>query len=180
MILIINLCKERLHYYEFVKPILDIVKDNYLLVDYHELNEKNRNRVDKIIICGTSLQDFHYLKHMHRFEFLKDIDKPVLGICAGMHILCLLHGCELANGNAVGLKKVEFKNFLGMDGDMEVYELHNKIVKDDAALHKNFQICSKDKYVQAVKHKTLPHYGTMFHPEVRNKDLIRNFLGMKV
>jgi anthranilate/para-aminobenzoate synthase component II len=49
-------------------------------------------------------------------------------------------------------------------------------VKEDARLKDVFDIFSKTKYVQAIKHKTKPFYGVLFHPEVRNKGLIEKFL----
>ena len=60
MILIINICKEKLHYYEFVKPIEDIVKAyelKYFTKHYKEIGKKDLNKCSKIIICGTSLKD---------------------------------------------------------------------------------------------------------------------------
>ena len=57
--LIINICKEPLHYYEFVKPIEDIVKEKAI----HYKDVKDISKEDYIIICGTSLRDNDYLKH---------------------------------------------------------------------------------------------------------------------
>jgi GMP synthase (glutamine-hydrolysing) len=36
--------------------------------------------------------------------------------------------------------------------------------------------CEGNGVVQAVKHKERPIYGVLFHPEVRNKNLILEFL----
>jgi anthranilate/para-aminobenzoate synthase component II len=57
--------------------------------------------------------------------------------------------------------------------------LHNLIIKDDAKLHESFQVYARKDgigSIQAIKHKHFKHYGLLFHPEVRNKDLILNFL----
>ncbi|MBI2004350.1 hypothetical protein HYS72_02700 [Candidatus Pacearchaeota archaeon] len=66
MILIINICKEKLHYFEFVKPIEDILrKENieYQTIYYKKLTDKEllNKKLEKIIICGTSLKDNEYL-----------------------------------------------------------------------------------------------------------------------
>jgi len=35
MILVIDVCAERLHFYEFVKPVLDIIKDEEVLCTHY-------------------------------------------------------------------------------------------------------------------------------------------------
>jgi GMP synthase (glutamine-hydrolysing) len=32
--------------------------------------------------------------------------------------------------------------------------------------------------VQAIRHYELPRYGVLFHPEVRNEQVVRNFLAL--
>ena len=93
MILIINICKENLHYYEFVKPIEDIlIKNNlkYFVKHYNEMVENDLENVDKVIICGTSLKDNNFLKDIDKFYWIKTIRKPVYGICGGMQIIGLI------------------------------------------------------------------------------------------
>ena len=180
MILLINICKEGMHYYEFVKPIEDIlsgISAPFVTKYYSKLTKKDLDSSHRIIIAGTSLMDMSYSNHISKFRFLKDYDKPILAICGGMQLLCLIHGCKLIKEEEIGLKAVNFNaEFLGVTGSREVYTLHNMAIKDDAILKKIFHIYSKTECVQAVKHKTHKHYGVLFHPEVRNKDIIVQFL----
>lgn len=182
MILIINVCKEEMHYFEFVKPIEDILKKNeepFITKNYFEVTKKDLDSSHRIIITGTSLKDMSYSspKNMSKFKFLLSYEKPVLAICGGMQLLCMIHGCKLIKGQGIGLHNINFNaEFLKINGSREVYELHNMAVKDDDILKKNFHIYSKTEHIQAVKHKHFKHYGVLFHPEVRNKDLIVNFL----
>jgi anthranilate/para-aminobenzoate synthase component II len=194
MILIINICKNEMHYHEFVKPIEDIItKAGQQFVTKHYLNmtdtdlKKCLKTAHRIIITGTSLQDFSYAKDLKFFNFIKTWDRPLLAICGGMQILCEVFGSKLVEGQEIGLIGANFNGeFLGMTGEHEIYALHNMVVKDDVTLKKNFNICArsadakksdaKTNYVQAVKNKHHKMYGVLFHPEVRNKDLIVNFL----
>lgn len=185
MILIISICKEDMHYHEFVRPIEDILnalEEPFITKNYLKLSRSDLDSCHRIIIAGTSLMDMHYAKDISRFKFLASFNKPVLGICGGMQILCMIHGCKLIDGSEIGLKKINFNaEFLGVNGSREVYTIHNMVVKDDAVLHEKFHIYSRSKdggFVQAVKHKAFRHYGLLFHPEVRNKDMILNFLHM--
>jgi len=179
MILLINICKEEMHYLEFVKPVQDIVKAEGLkcvVKHYTQIDDAAIESAEKIIICGTSLADFGYLKRIDAFDFLKTIKKPVLAICGGMQILCMQFGCRLGDGTEIGLKSINFeKEFLGISGERDVYCLHNKMIIEDENL-KQFEIFSRTGAIQAIKHKTRPLYAVLFHPEVRNKDLIRNFV----
>ena len=173
-----------MHYYEFVKPIEDIIsKSNKTFVtrhyqrDYSTIITKDLFLCDRIIIAGTSLKDMTYSKEVSKFEFLKKYDKPLLAICGGMQLLCMINGCKLVKGKEIGLKNVTFnKKYLGVTGLREVYSLHNMAIMENSTLVKEFSIYSKTDYVQAIMHKKLLHYGLLFHPEVRNKDLIVNFL----
>jgi len=176
MILLINICKEKLHYYEFVKPIeyiLKTCKARYFIRNYKKLGKKDLDKAKKIIICGTSLKDNEYLENVEKFDWLKNIKKPVLGICVGMQIIGLVFSGKLKNKTEIGFYKEEFnKEFLGLDGKQKVYHLHNKYVE----FNKNFVKFTESKIPQAVKHKKKEIYGVLFHPEVRQKHLIKNFI----
>lgn len=187
MILIINICREKLHYFEFVKPVEDILLNydtTFITKHFSKVTKKDLSSCHRIIITGTSLKDFYYTKYIKKFLFIKSFDKPILAICGGMQILCCIYGCKLVNFREIGIKAIHFNaSFLGIhSSEREVYCLHNMAVKDDNILKKNFKIYSSTissdgKYcIQAVKHKHFKHYGMLFHPEVRNKDLIVNFL----
>lgn len=158
MILLINICKERLHYYEFVKPIEDILKKNnfkFFTRHYKEISEKDLKKSDKIIICGTSLKDDEFLDKIGKFSWIKDYEKPILGICGGSHILGLALGKKLKEKTEIGLKRINL-NFLGINSEKKVYHLHKLQVLEDAFQKNNL-------------------YAVLFHPEVRNKKMIVNF-----
>src|SRR3989338_3023769 len=133
-ILIINICKEKLHYFEFVKPIEDILKNSnqktknikFFTKHYTKLNSLDVDKADRIIICGTSLKDNDFAKdeNIATFNWIKPHAKPILGICGGLHFISY----------------------------------------------------TKSKIPQAIKHETGEIYGVLFHPEVRNKELILYFV----
>lgn len=183
MILIINICKEKLHYLEFVKPIEDILREKnieYKTIYYKKITDKEllNKKLKKIIICGTSLKDNEYLENLDSFKWLKfpKLNIPILGICGGMQILSLIFGGVLVENKEIGQIKIQFdKEFLNFKPSLiEVYLLHNY-----AVINNDFEVFANShefKIPQAIKHKTKSLYGVLFHPEVRNKDLIRNFV----
>jgi anthranilate/para-aminobenzoate synthase component II len=181
MILVINVCREKLHYPEFVKPIEKILEKNeigFFTKSFLDLTQKDFGKADKIIICGTSLKDNFYSEHPEKFEWINECNKPILGICAGMQIIGLVNkNKKLDKKKDIVFFKENFrKEFLGLNGENEVYHLHNFYF--DFNLLKDFEIYNNREIAQAVKHKNKEIYGVLFHPEVRNKEMIVNFCGI--
>jgi len=176
MILITSTCKEKLHELEFVKPVEKILEENkikFFVKHFSELNEKDLAKADKIIICGTSLKDNEFLNYIQSFTWIDSIKKPILGICAGMQIIALIFGAKTKKKTEIGFYKENFtKNFLELKREHEVYHLHNNCM----TLPKQFKKYTTSKIPQAIKHISKPIYGVLFHPEVRNKNLIENFI----
>ena len=178
MILVINICKEELHYFEFVQPIENVLiegKERYFVKHYKELSKKDLEKIDKVIICGTSLQDNQFIEDVDKFSWIKNFDKPILGICGGMHIIGLLFGGKLKRKTEIGYEFENMKKeFLGLKKDerYELYHLHNNYVE----FCKDFENFTTNKVRQAVKHKEKEIYGVLFHPEVRSCEIISEFI----
>jgi GMP synthase (glutamine-hydrolysing) len=183
-ILLINICKEKLHYFEFVKPLEDILKKekiNFITEHYLDLNKSEFKKFDKIIICGTSLKDNHYLDNLDYFTWIKDpefSEKSILGICAGMQIISLVFNANktanIKNKKEIGFYSEFFKkDFLNIKkGKQSVYHLHKNYIE----VPKEFEKFTDSKIPQTIKHKSKNIYGVLFHPEVRQKDLIKEFV----
>ena len=163
MILVINICKEQLSTFEFVKPIEGILTQagaNFKTKHYKQISEQDVKKADKIIICGTSLADNEFLKDIKEFFWIKYYKKPILAICGGSHIIGLLLGYKLKKNTQIGLKEINLeREFLGIKGKLQVYHLHQFNILPD--------VFKKDNI-----------YCVLFHPEVRNKNMIENFVKM--
>ncbi len=179
-VLLINICKEKLAYFEFVKPIEDILKKNkikYVVKDYKEVSGKDLDGKSNVIICGTTIFDNEFLEEVSRFNWLLDFPGKVLGICGGMHVIGLIFGGKLDKKTEVGYYDEKFEEeFLGLTDNCEVYHLHNNYI--DFNTLKEFMVFVDNKVSQAVRHKKREIYGVLFHPEVRQKELIRVFCSL--
>lgn len=173
MILIINLNKYPLHYYEFVKPITDLITKKHKVINYKNLRNKDLKQANKIILTGTSLKNYEYLKHPKKFNWIKNINKPILGICAGTQIIGKIYNSKLIKNIEIGptiIKKTNNHPFF--NNIKQAYNLHNLSITQP----KEFKTYLKSKNtIQAIKHKTKEIYAVLFHPEVLNKELIVNF-----
>jgi GMP synthase-like glutamine amidotransferase len=58
----------------------------------------------------------------------------------------------------------------------KAYELHNYSAESSP----DFDVLAESKKcVQAIKHKKKAVYGVLFHPEVRNKEILERFILLK-
>ncbi|PIN70922.1 hypothetical protein COV94_00560 [Candidatus Woesearchaeota archaeon CG11_big_fil_rev_8_21_14_0_20_57_5] len=173
-----------------------------------EEEQTDQQDADAVIICGTALADNAYLEGSTLpsvLEWLRAWDGPLLGICAGMQLLGLAYGGELRAGLEIGLYDEEFEDgisvdgfedgdsgdgeapgresgFLGLTGAQQVWHLHGKYTAFNRLL---FSVMAESQkrtdsrsIIQAVRHKTLPHYGALFHPEVRQEQCIQGFISL--
>ena len=104
-VLIISTCSEKLSEREFVTPISKIVgADNQKILHYTDCTEQNISEFEKILICGTSIQDNLYQKDIDKFKmFLTNFEKPILGICSGMQIVCTIFGDKIIKNLEIGM-----------------------------------------------------------------------------
>jgi GMP synthase-like glutamine amidotransferase len=181
-ILIIDLChkKESLHSNEFVKPIENIVKKikKYDIVHYLDIKTISLEKYNKIILCGNALKDFEYLSHIDKFNFIKKFKGDILGICAGAHIIGSIYNAKINQGEEIGLIKIKIikKNIILNNVNFnQTYSLHSKYIEN---LNEFEILAVSEKYNQIFKHKNKNIYAILFHPEVRNKELIHNFLNL--
>lgn len=168
MILIISTCREKLSELEFVKPIESIVK-NCKIRHCRNLTPDDIKTADKIIITGTALKDFDYLKQ--DFSWLKEIKKPVLGICAGMQIIAKVFGFPLEDFMMIGKHPAEVavENKL-VNGDFFAYFLHTKTGFG------NFKVLAESNEKPClIRHPEKEIYACSFHPEVLNPEILERF-----
>jgi len=182
-ILLVDLCFEKasLSQYEFVHPIEDTLQKlgyscNFL--HYTEINMQSLANHDKIILCGTALEDNVYAEHLQLFSWIKDFKKPILGICAGMQVISSVYGGSIVQNQAIGLEEIEIVRdspLLGKPRQIEVYHLHNYIATLPEGLS---LLAGRIDAVEAFKHCTNPTYGIIFHPEVRNHWILERFANL--
>lgn len=171
--------KNSLGWYEFVAPIMEIVhKEDIACTSVHYSDfSMDEPGVQGIIMCGTPLCDNSFSEDTGAFQWLFSCNVPVLGICAGFQALIMAYGGKLEEKPEIGMVTVRSgcsNDFIRL-GDFKAYELHRytPCPSDAFAI-----LAESDCCVQAVKHHSRPYYGVMFHPEVRNEWVVKNFLSM--
>jgi len=110
---------------------------------------------------------------------------PILGICFGMQLMNTLHGGSVQSSEQreYGKQKISVSGqsplFQALNAEQEVWMSHGDHVE---TLAPEFISLAKSQkgIVAAFEHKTKPHYGVLFHPEVTHTEngeqLLRNFI----
>lgn len=116
---------------------------------------------------------------------LLDLGLPVLGICYGLQLACLLLGSKVGSAKAreygrTHLSVLHADELLAnVPEQMTVWMSHGDVVNDLSA---DFIPLAQTANcpIAAVKHATRPVYGVQFHPEVTHtphgSQILRNFL----
>lgn len=172
--------KHSLGWYEFVAPIMEIIHKEgvaCISVHYSDFSMDDDPDIMGVIMCGTPLCDNSFSLNSNSFQWLLSCDIPVLGICAGFQALSLAFGGHLEEKTEIGMVSIRStgRNDFIDTCEYEAYELH----KYAPSPGDGFTILAEsDRCIQAVKHQSRPFYGVMFHPEVRNEWVVKNFLSI--
>ena len=178
MILVVDMNSKRasLAFHEFVEPIIAIAAelDECVVRHYSELTQRNLDNCSRLVLSGSPLKDTVTLAQTDRFKWLEDFDKPIFGICAGMQTIGLFFGSQLEKCSEIGMTQIKtLKANPLFSSSFKVYALHNYAIKPSSA----FDVLAESvKCVHAIKHKSKEIYGVLFHPEVRNKEIIQKFI----
>ena len=178
MILVVDMnCKrDSLGYYEFVMPIVEVVKPlgDCVVKHYLDITAQDLSLCGTVILSGTPLKDTATLKQPEKFRWLKETDRPVLGVCAGMETIGVVYGAEVRRCVEIGMTQIStVQDNQLFQGDFRAYSLHSVCVD----LGGEFEVLAKSaQCIQAFKLRDRRIYGTLFHPEVRNPEIIKKFL----
>jgi GMP synthase-like glutamine amidotransferase len=181
MILIVdmNWTMDSLAYNEFVAPIVAVIEplEQCEVRHFSELSRVNFGSYSKVILSGATLKDFATLKQLDKFSWVKTLDKPILGICAGIETIAMVFGVPLSGCLEVGMIEITKTAASPLfEGNFKAYALHSLTVEPS----QTFTVLAKsEQCAEAIKHIDKPIYGVLFHPEVRNPEILQRFLELK-
>ncbi|MFW5638661.1 MAG: type 1 glutamine amidotransferase [Methanoculleus sp.] len=183
MILVIDLCYRdgSLSRSEFVEPIEQILREagaDLIIRHYTAISPSDLEAADAVILCGTALKDIGFLKHPGMFRWISESGRPILGISSGMLALAAAFGATTEPYPGIGMTDVRViapdPLFAGRE-TFSAYGLHEYIAKLPPGF---IPLALSDRCIQAIRHRLLPLYGLLFHPEVRNEWIVTHFLDM--
>ena len=162
---------------EFISPITDILDEEvcvWQISSYKELPSVNLAKFEKIILSGNQVMDKGPSEEERKkyFSWLLTAKNDILGICAGAQVLAQVHGADLYEQAEFGLLHIQVleEDKLIKKELKEIYSVHSKAF----TIPKGWTCLAKTSCPQVIRKEN--HYAILFHPEVRNKELIRSFL----
>jgi GMP synthase-like glutamine amidotransferase len=176
LIIDMNWKKDSLAFNEFVSPIVSVVRplEEFRVKHFLDIEPTELEGYSKIVLSGTALKDHATLKLVDKFNWIKICNKPILGICAGMQTISLIFDEPLVKCLQIGMAEIStLKENPLFQGDFKAYVLTNCSVKQSQTFE---ALAESTKCIQAIKHKQKNIYGVLFHPEVRNQEILKNFI----
>lgn len=179
MILVVdmNSKKSSLGFLEFVQPIVSAVGelDECSVKHYDDIRQNDElEKCDAVILSGTPLRDNVTLSQLEEFTWVKTCDKPVLGICAGFQTIGLVFGSCLKKCLGIGMTEVTtLQSNVLFSSQFKAYTLHNYSIEPTDEFD---TLAESTQCIQSFKHKRRNIYGVLFHPEVRNPEILRRFV----
>ena len=86
---------------EFTQPLESILDDlgyAWVTLEYTDRILKNNNHYDAIILSASPFGDDIVDHHQAHYSWILKEEKPILGICAGHHIMGRVFGSDLIRG----------------------------------------------------------------------------------
>ncbi|MCL4381085.1 gamma-glutamyl-gamma-aminobutyrate hydrolase family protein [Candidatus Marsarchaeota archaeon] len=160
---------------------------SYDLIDSREISKSIFDKYDKIILSGGHIFNVLHpnLTFQNEAKIIKGFKKPLLGICLGFQLICIIYGAgiEQLKEYEYGMLKInkiqEDIVLQGIPDSFYVFENHHNSVK---SVGKNLIPLAVSKQgIEIVRHASKPIWGTQFHPEHFGKKsigrkLINNFI----
>jgi GMP synthase (glutamine-hydrolysing) len=182
MILIIDLGYE---YLNRLKSLVDEFMD-YKVISLFDITEKDLLNVNGIILTSAQMtfETDTVQNYIDKLSFLKNTDKPLLGIGIGHHLTGLLFDAQIAYQafrNKIEMVSVLYddKLFDKLPEDIDVSVKHAGTI----SIPPNFDLLlSSDSSInEGMKHKEKNIYGIQFLPELsgnHGRIIIQNFTSL--
>jgi len=159
---------------ELYNVLKDVTVHTVEVKDYSSIGRGEDFKLyDVIVLSGSQLMLSEagvFDQFYNEVELLKEVEKPVLGICFGMQLMAMTFGehVQMADKEYKGYfmvrKLVDDELFKGLGDRFLVTQSHKEQITDlpyDFVKLADSPNCP----VEVMKHMVLPKYGVQFHPE---------------
>jgi GMP synthase-like glutamine amidotransferase len=176
------------HHSASLQALIDRVAEagaNSVVIEPMELKQYSAQGFDGVIASGGYLSAATYKADLQTYsQFLKDLDRPFLGICLGLKILGYCYGARMRKiVPAVGTYIVRFQREYPLAPGVRecaVYQSHKyELLSPLPGALENY--ATDGSPVQAVKVRGRERYGLQFHPEMSGSpasQMIKRFVSL--
>ncbi len=151
---------------------MDHLKIDHSSVDFADFQLNMTDSFDCFILSGGSLSIEGTPAFKEEKELIKQVPKPVFGICFGFQLISFVYGeitkklpCKISGVNEIDVFGFDKLGIEYNKKKLKVFESHLWTIKNPP---KDFDVYGTSQYgIEIIKHKTKPIFATQFHPEVR-------------
>jgi len=151
------------HQTRFIKQLKALFK-GCDVVSYLEFDPVHAGGYDYVILSGGPIHISYATDLSEEKKFLRQTDKPILGICLGLEILGIAYGSTIRElpKKRTGLHTVNF-----LDQEMKIFQSHRFCL---ATLPKDFiALATTGTIIEIIKHKYKPLLAFQGHPELSGR-----------
>lgn len=150
------------HHSRFINELIslfsEVIKTD--AIDYIDFCPETAEDYDFTILSGGPVHISEPSDLPEEKEFVRRTNKPVLGICLGLEIICVAYGSELKYLDEKKEGFYDFEIFGKKDKLYFAHEWYNDDVPEDFIL-----VSKGNEGIEALYHKTKPILGIEGHPE---------------
>lgn len=169
----------------FAGPIRDVIDKEGLyseIIQWRELNGIQHLKGYRAAIISASPMgnNANFEERIRSFDWLRNVDFPVLGICAGHQFIGHIFGGKLISNreSETGPTPIRIMKkdplFEEMKQEITVVQQHHDSVTLPPGF---FLLASSDRCkVQSMRHPEKPIYGVQWHAEISTPQLARNLI----
>jgi len=141
---------------------------------YFSISANDCKTYDILILSGGAIHPVVGNEKLFKNEldFIRTIDKPIIGICLGFQLIAYAFGANLQklNKKEKGIVTINwldqrsniFKDFANKS--IKVYESHKWVAQ--SLSNSLIGLAKSNNGYEVIKHRTKPIYGFQFHPEL--------------
>jgi GMP synthase (glutamine-hydrolysing) len=173
----------------YLDKLIEIIPHSVVdVVRYDQMDGHTAHDYDAVLLSGGHEMSVvnHEMEFSKELHFIKQVKKPLLGICLGFELIAYAYGLVLKRQDVKESRVVSIQIthpdeiFYGLSS-VKVYESHRWVVEE--AHGKVQELARSIDGVEVIKHIDKMVYGFQFHPEMfveetNGQQMFKNFFNL--
>ncbi|MDQ3239128.1 MAG: gamma-glutamyl-gamma-aminobutyrate hydrolase family protein [bacterium] len=156
----------------YLDKLIEIIPHSMVsLVRYDQLDPQMAYDYDVVVLSGG--HDYsvmgHEAEYSKELQFIRQVKKPLLGICLGFELIAYAFGHklekkEIKKSGVVDIEVIVADDIFNDVNPIKVYDSHRWVLKEVSG--KIVSLAQSKHGIEVIKHTEKMIYGFQFHPEM--------------
>lgn len=146
----------------------------FTYISYEQIGGFDTRPFDCILLTGSSTHTYLYKSFAQEIHLLKELDKPIVGICLWCELIASSYDCMIVKHD----DRIDGDMIISCDDDPKNHIVHESHRFSIVSLGQDIVwLWKSDYWIEIIKHRNKPIIGFQFHPEVtlRSPDWLHLF-----